>query len=305
MHVIKMNWRWYLPLSLFLVGSLIVAGVLLVKRSKQAMEYNAFHAFFCMKNTECIANTTIPKVIYRTAKSSDLSTSHQKAWDYTQKHNPDFKQVLLNDAMADAFMKKALGGTIYDTYARIVPGAAKADLLRYTLMYELGGVYLDIKSGAKSLCHLLRPNDKMLVASGKQSDLLPWVLPNGKTLYNNFGEIQQWWLVSAAKHPIMLAVVNAVVTEIRRRVAEGRCKKESVYDDSFSSLFKDYLYTYDIMETTGPIKFGEVVLREVNRGNTDVRLTCANGNDIFVYDVAGDHAGGAGYSAPGKFFRCA
>ena len=294
---------WYVPLSIFLVAVIIVAVVLFVRRGNEIMTYKAFHAFFCQKNTECIANTTIPKVIYRTAKSQVLSPSHQRAWDFTAHHNPEFRQVLLDDADADAFMKKSLSGTIYDTYKRIVPGAAKADLLRYTVMYELGGVYLDIKSGAKSLCHLLRPNDKMIVSAWGEHKV-PSMLPNGKTLFAPFGELQQWWLVCAPKNPVMLAVVQAVVATINRRIAEGRCDKESIYNNIFSSFFNDYIYQYDVLQTTGPIKFGDVVVREVNRGADNVRLVCANGNDTFVYDVSGDHQGGSGYSNPGKLFRC-
>ncbi len=258
-----------------------------------AQQRAAFRALHCTLNDSCMELTEVPKVIYRTAKTAQLSASHQKAWDFTQQHNPSFRQVLVDDEQADAFMRQALDGTVYDAYRQILPGAAKADLLRYTLLYELGGVYLDIKSGAKEICRLVRPHDRMLVSTS--GDRAGWGGWDGVLFgRHSFGELQQWWLLCAPRHPVMLEVVEGVASAIRERVRSGRCAKE--HDIAGT--------THDVVGTTGPWAFSDAVVRAVQRGSDGVRLTCGDGNGTFVYDVAGDHPSAASYSGSGAFFRC-
>ena len=44
------------------------------------------------------------------------------------------------------FIKNNFPKKIYDAYCRILPGAYKADLWRYCILYIYGGVYVDIDS---------------------------------------------------------------------------------------------------------------------------------------------------------------
>ena len=114
---------------------LALAGVAVYFLWKYRKSYaSAFNFLNCRLSTKCMENTAIPKVIYRTAKTKSLSPAHQQAWDFTAKHNPDFEQVLLDDNDADAFMRTAMDGEAYAAYSSLVPGAAKADLLRYVLL---------------------------------------------------------------------------------------------------------------------------------------------------------------------------
>jgi mannosyltransferase OCH1-like enzyme len=65
----------------------------------------------------------------------------------------------------DEFMEKFYGGKVNNAYKKIIPNAARADLFRYCLIYEKGGVWLDIKSAAKPLCDLIKKYDKLIFST--------------------------------------------------------------------------------------------------------------------------------------------
>ena len=269
------------------------------------LELRAMRHLQCQRAAECMPNTTIPKVIYRTAKSKTLSPAHQEAWDLTAKHNPEFQQVLIDDDDADAFMRTAMNGYAYEAYRSLVPGAAKADLLRYVLMYVKGGVYLDIKSGARELCRLIRPGDQMLVStwSTKWSNSLCIVLfaavGKNPVVPASFGELEQWWLVCAPGHPVMQKVVQEVVTSLEERKRQGRLQKEA---HPWLKNIKN-TYAWDVFNTTGPYAFTRVVMKAISASEPHVRLVCADANATCLYDVAGTHQGSAGYGDKGLLLR--
>lgn len=282
-------------ISIVIIIIAIIITIYFIK-SPQILEYNAFKSLHCSLNPKCVENTEIPKIIYRTSRDKNLSSSHKKAWEFTAKHNPDFKQVLFDDNDVDSFMKEAMNGQIYDIYSKIVPGAAKADLFRYVLMYEKGGIYLDIKSGAKELCKLILPNDKMIVSTWGHS--LPKAVnilaPFKKSIWkHNYAELQQWWLICSPKHPLMLNVIIKVVNYIDKRIKQNRCDKESKLGN----------YTIDVLETTGPLIFTETIEEEKEKGLDSLRLTCADGNGIMIYDVDGKHKKNS-YNKKGKLLDC-
>ena len=278
-------------------------------------ELRAFQRLQCRVPAQCMENTSIPKVIYRiwlggdaNTKTKTLSPAHQLAWDFTAKHNPDFEQVLLDDDDAEAFMRTAMGGYAHAAYSALVPGAAKADLLRYVLMYEKGGVYLDVKSGARELCRLIRPSDQMLVSTwdtraipGMGFATLVASTQLGKRIWpESFLELQQWWLVCRPGHPVMRRVVRAVVEEVSGRVRQGRLQKEPL--EPLRALGRFCLYC-DVLRTTGPHIFTRAVLDALDAGEDQgVRQVCANATGICVYDVAGKHNGGS-YGGEGAILR--
>ena len=290
--------------TLCILFAVVVALALLVFGAQYAMttpilELRAFRRLQCRVPAQCMENTPIPKVIYRTAKTKALSPTHQQAWDFTAKHNPDFEQVLLDDDDAEAFMRTAMDGYAHAAYSALVPGAAKADLLRYVLMYEKGGVYLDIKSGARELCRLIRPGDQMLVSTWdtRALQVLGFATflvstPLGKRIWpESFLELQQWWLVCRPGHPVMRRVVRAVVEEVSGRVRQGRLQKEPL--EPLRALGRFCLYC-DVLRTTGPHIFTREVVDALDAGEDQgVRQVCANATGICVYDVAGKHNGGS------------
>lgn len=86
----------------------------------------------------------IPKNIFQTWKTKSLSPAFQKIVNTWIHFNPEWKYQLYSDQECDIFIKENFDESVYNTYKKIVPGAYKADLWRYCVLYKYGGVYIDI-----------------------------------------------------------------------------------------------------------------------------------------------------------------
>ena len=88
----------------------------------------------------------IPKIIYKTGpmKSNELPKDLLKIFNDTIELNPDYKIQYFDDDMSRNFIKDNFSKHILDAYDSLIPGAYKADLFRYCILYKNGGVYSDL-----------------------------------------------------------------------------------------------------------------------------------------------------------------
>jgi mannosyltransferase OCH1-like enzyme len=61
------------------------------------------------------------------------------------KDNPEFNHHLYDDDDCREFIKNNFNDDVLNAYDSLIPGAYKADLWRYCILYKKGGIYLDIK----------------------------------------------------------------------------------------------------------------------------------------------------------------
>jgi len=87
----------------------------------------------------------IPKKLFQTWHSKDLPPKMQENIVNIQKQNPELEYFLFDDNDCVNFIKTHFDTDVVDAYNKLIPGAYKADLWRYCIMYIHGGVYLDIK----------------------------------------------------------------------------------------------------------------------------------------------------------------
>ena len=86
--------------------------------------------------------------------------------EHIKRLNPEYEYHLFDDEDIKAFILEHYGEVIWGYYQRIAPiyGAARADFFRYLLVYQLGGVYIDIKSSLdKPLKEVLRAEDQFIL----------------------------------------------------------------------------------------------------------------------------------------------
>ena len=62
-----------------------------------------------------------------------------------KKDNPEFEHHLYDDKMCRMYIKQNYSEDVLNAFDKLVPGAYKADLWRYCILYKEGGIYLDIK----------------------------------------------------------------------------------------------------------------------------------------------------------------
>ena len=87
----------------------------------------------------------IPLDIYQTWKTKNLPPKMRECVENLKKKNPEFTHHLYDDEDCYKFIQKNFEPEVAAAYDSLIPGAYKADLWRYCILYKHGGVYLDIK----------------------------------------------------------------------------------------------------------------------------------------------------------------
>ena len=89
-------------------------------------------------------NTHIPKILHQTFYRRDLPPRVAANVAGMRARNADWEYRFYDDADSADFIRTKCSPRVFDQFNRINPeyGAARADIFRYLLMYEYGGVYL-------------------------------------------------------------------------------------------------------------------------------------------------------------------
>ena len=90
-------------------------------------------------------NEKIPPYIFQTWHSLELPIEMKTTSQALSAQNPDFEYYLYDDSMCYDFISKHFNPDVLDAFNSLKPGAYKADLWRYCVLYKYGGIYLDIK----------------------------------------------------------------------------------------------------------------------------------------------------------------
>ncbi len=90
-------------------------------------------------------NTVIPLNIFQTWHTKHLPQHMLEAVNLIKQTNPAFTHHLFDDDDCRNFIEQYFTKDILNAYDALVPGAYKADLWRYCVLYKKGGIYLDIK----------------------------------------------------------------------------------------------------------------------------------------------------------------
>lgn len=186
----------------------------------------------------------IPKIIHQTfSDNSKLQTELLSNINCLKTNNPGWEYRLYEDKDIVSFINKYYGSYVLKRFNQINPlyGAARADLFRYLLMYQCGGVYLDIKSTVrKPIDEVLRPDDQYLLSQWKHT---PGELHQRWGLHPDLchisgGEFQQWHIVARPQHPFLKSVIANVLRNI------------DIYQPDDQGVGK-----IGVLRTTGPIAY--------------------------------------------------
>ena len=164
---------------------------------------------------------SIPKIIHQTYRDQNLPSDIQEVVNTLKMNNPDWDYRFYNDTDIEHYIQKNFSSEVLEAYQSInsVYGAARADLFRYLVLWNEGGVYLDIKSSCMhSLSEVFKDEDKFLITQW-QNDIGQnfegaGIYKSLNALGEHQGEYQQWVLASERFSPIMKAVIDAVISNI-------------------------------------------------------------------------------------------
>ena len=145
-------------------------------------------------------NIIIPPNIFQTWHTKNLPPLMKKAVNKIRLLNPNFYYKLYDDNDCREFIKKYFNQDVLNAYDRLIPGAYKADLWRYCILYKLGGIYLDIK-------YVPVNGFKCINLLGKEH----WVLDmDGKGIYNAL-------MVCKPGNPILLKAIIQIVENVKHK----------------------------------------------------------------------------------------
>ena len=145
-------------------------------------------------------NITIPANIFQTWHSKFLPNRMYSAMKTIKKNNPRFKYYLYDDNDCRKFIKQHFDPEVLNAYDRLIPGAYKADLWRYCILYKYGGIYMDVK-------YYPINNFKLVNLLLKEH----WVLDNDKCgIYNAL-------MVCKPNNEILLKSINQIVLNVKNK----------------------------------------------------------------------------------------
>lgn len=87
----------------------------------------------------------IPFNIFQTWHTKQLPKHMAKCVESLKLDNPEFTYYLFDDNDCLSFLRDNFEPEVLHAYQSLKPGAYKADLWRYCVLYKYGGVYIDIK----------------------------------------------------------------------------------------------------------------------------------------------------------------
>jgi len=90
-------------------------------------------------------NNVVPLNIFQTWHTTNLPPLMQKTINIIKELNPKFTYKLYDDDECRSFIMNNFSADVVNAFDTLIPGAYKADLWRYCILYKLGGIYLDIK----------------------------------------------------------------------------------------------------------------------------------------------------------------
>jgi len=164
---------------------------------------------------------TIPKKIFQTcADVQALKPEILANIEKIKALNPGWSYALFDDQAMWAYFEANFDSSIMGLLKGVNPkyGVVLADLFRYLVIYNEGGVYLDIKSTmGMPLDKVLREEDELVLSQWRNRMGEEFV---GAGLYPELnripgGEFQQWHVIAKAGHPLLMHVVNEVLLNIK------------------------------------------------------------------------------------------
>tara|TARA_E500000331_G_scaffold269302_1_gene260763 strand:- start:143 stop:2026 length:1884 start_codon:yes stop_codon:yes gene_type:complete len=110
-----------------------------------------------VKKTE---SRIIPLNLFQTWHTLDLPPKMKENVELLKRQNPEFTHYLYDDKMCRDFIREHFHEDILWAFDKLKPGAYKADLWRYCVLYIHGGVYLDIKYNCVDNFKLIQLTDQ-------------------------------------------------------------------------------------------------------------------------------------------------
>lgn len=186
-------------------------------------------------------NVIIPTNIFQTWHSKILPPLMTKSIIKIKKLNPKFNYFLYDDNDCREFIQIHFKEDVLDAYDRLIPGAYKADLWRYCVLFIKGGIYLDIK---------YTPLNGFKFINLTESEHLVYDI-DGTNIYNAL-------MVCLPGNKLLISAINTIVENVRNKF----------YGSSF-------------LEPTGPKLLSKLITTDDHKVVIDLKHNELNGDNNY------------------------
>ena len=200
------------------------------------------------------STTVIPLDIYQTWGTKDLSPKMKECIETLKKENPEFTHHLYDDNDCYKFIKDNFDKNVADAYDNIIPGAYKADLWRYCILYKKGGIYLDIKYYTVNGFKLINLTDKEYFVRD--------IEVSGRGIYNAF-------MICKAGNSHLLKAINKIVENVKNNYYG-----KTIFSPTGPILLREQFTDDELKNATE----NGLELCDVNDNNTCPTKTCISLN---------------------------
>lgn len=191
---------------------------------------NPFTQSYRLKSTAY--QPVIPLNLFQTWRTKNLPPNMRKVVNKLKQDNPEFNYFLYDDNDCREFIARYFEEDVLMAFDTLIPGAYKADLWRYCVLYIEGGIYLDIK--------LQCVNGFKLMELTEKDHHLAMDRVGPVSIYNAV-------MASQPKHPFLLMAIQQIVKNVK-------------------SLY----YGISPLCPTGPLMLGELILKHRLKLNIDL-----------------------------------
>ncbi len=148
-----------------------------------------------------IGKSKIPKKIFQTFSRNRMEIGTYNATKTWIKNNPEYSYHFFNNEEIRKYIKNNFEKRVLKAFDSLIPGAYKADLWRYCILYKEGGVYADAKQvNLVPLKKIIDPKMDFISVKDRPKN----------AIYNAF-------ICTVPRHPFMKKAIDLSVDNILNR----------------------------------------------------------------------------------------
>lgn len=182
----------------------------------------------------------IPKIIWYKLGPHGLSDDAKNWTDSCITNNPDYRAKFMTDSSGDEYVQKHFASRpdIVQNYLALTVPIFKADLLRYLLLYNQGGIWSDLDVSCEDV-----PIDEWMPNEYKNnaSLVVGWEFDVGwgKPFIRQF---TSWTIMAKPRSPHMMQVIDDILQTLRETTLEKNVAVENATVEMFG----------DVVDFSGP-----------------------------------------------------
>jgi mannosyltransferase OCH1-like enzyme len=203
----------------------------------------------------------IPKIIHQIylQGEANIPENIKKSVSELRQRNPNWEYRFYDEPRILDYIQQHYGHKTLNTYLLINKNysAARSDYFRYLLMYQEGGVYLDLKSScAVPFDDILHEDDEFIIC-GWENEIGQKYQGYGINKHLKFlknGEYQQWNIIAQPYSPFLKAVIDEVTFRIH----------------DYTPM-KYHVGRKGVLNTTGPVPYSIAIEKAKQNQNLQFR----------------------------------